>query len=314
MNLRFIFYFVLVFLNNVCWGQNLVPNPNFSDFRTCPSMAGELDSCRFWYNPTRGTPDYFHACHDTILGTTHSYGVPTNKYGYQESNSKSYIGIDVYSYGNGNKREYAATNIPSLEAGATYKVSMSISLADICYYATAAPSVFFFLNTSIQTTSDTVLPFFPQVTFGSDFITNALDWTTVTDTFIADSAYTHLVIGNFRNNIATPHTTVPSTMYYTYYYIDSVSVEKIADPSYVSGGDVVHSGFALFPNPTNGTFTVQLPHGGTAVATITDVAGRTLTTLTITHNLPVTTTLPPGIYLIHLNTAMGTWRSKLIIE
>ncbi|MBE2287917.1 MAG: T9SS type A sorting domain-containing protein, partial [Chitinophagaceae bacterium] len=68
------------------------------------------------------------------------------------------------------------------------------------------------------------------------------------------------------------------------------------------------------PNPTNGTFTVQLPQGGTAVATITDVAGRTLSTHTITHNLPVSTTLPPGIYLIHLTTATVTWRSKLIIE
>ncbi len=77
---------------------------------------------------------------------------------------------------------------------------------------------------------------------------------------------------------------------------------------------VAAAGFALFPNPTNGTFTVQLPQGGTAVATITDVAGRTLSTRTITHNLPVTTTLPPGIYLIHLTTAYGTWRSKLIIE
>ena len=77
---------------------------------------------------------------------------------------------------------------------------------------------------------------------------------------------------------------------------------------------VAAAGFALFPNPTNGTFTVQLPHGGTAVATITDVAGRTLSTRTITHNLPVSTTLPPGIYLLHLTTATGTWRSKLIIE
>ncbi len=77
---------------------------------------------------------------------------------------------------------------------------------------------------------------------------------------------------------------------------------------------VAAAGFTLFPNPTNGTFTVQLPQGGTALATITDVAGRTLSTRTITHNLPVTTTLPPGIYLIHLTTATGTWRSKLIIE
>jgi hypothetical protein len=314
MNVKFAFLIAIFFTSDFSWGQNLVPNANFSDFKSCPSMAGELDSCRFWRNPTRGTPDYFHACHDTLAGTTHTYGVPSNKYGYQESTSNSYIGIDVYNFGSGNKREYAETDIPSMIPGATYKVTMRISLADICYYATAAPSVFFYRNAVVHTTTDTVLAFVPQVKFGSDFITNMAGWTTVADTFVADSAYTHLVIGNFLNNASTAYTTVPSTMYYSYYYIDSVAVEKIADPSFITENEYAPSGFTLSPNPSTGTFTVQLPQGGMALATINDVAGRTVSTHVISHNMPINTALPPGIYILHVTTPTGTWRNKLVIQ
>ncbi|MBL7690275.1 MAG: T9SS type A sorting domain-containing protein, partial [Flavipsychrobacter sp.] len=66
--------------------------------------------------------------------------------------------------------------------------------------------------------------------------------------------------------------------------------------------------------PSSGTFTVQLPQGGTALVSITDVAGRTVSTRSITHYTPIHTALPPGIYILHVTTSTGVWRSKLVIE
>ncbi len=294
--------------------QNLVPNADFALYSTCPYGLGELDSCLYWHSPSVASPDYFNICHDTLSGTNHDVGVPINVFGSQPSLSNSYIGIATWAISPPNYREYAEVDLPALEIGARYRVLLRVSLGDNSSYATAAPSVFFYRVGNVYQTTNKELPFTPQISFTPEHITDKVNWVTISDTFTADSAFKHMIIGNFNNDVNTTRSPLPSGSPTTYYYIDSVSVEKIADPSYVSGGDFVRSGFALFPNPTNSTFTVQLPQGGTAVATITDVTGRTLSTQTLTHNLPVTTTLPPGIYLIHLNTTTGTWRSKLIIE
>jgi hypothetical protein len=96
----------------------------------------------------------------------------------------------------------------------------------------------------------------------------------------------------------------------------AAKVVTILGPPYCNMGvaSVAPSGFTLSPNPSTGTFTVQLPQDGMALATITDVAGRTISTHVISHNMPINTALPPGIYILHITTPTGSWRSKLVIQ
>lgn len=96
----------------------------------------------------------------------------------------------------------------------------------------------------------------------------------------------------------------------------AAKVVTIMGPPYCNTGvaSVAPSGFALSPNPSTGSFTMQLPQGSTAHATITDVAGRTVSNLVISHNTPINTVLPPGIYILHVTTPTGSWRSKLVIQ
>lgn len=308
------FLFLLLFAAVLARAQNLVPNNNFSQFRTCPSGPGEIDSCLYWHNFSTGTPDYFHVCHDTMSGSAHSFGVPVNNAGNQSSASGSYIGLHTLA-GTTLLREYVRVKIPALQVGALYRVTLVISLSDICMYATRSPSVYFCKNTDTFFAVNSHLSLPAQVRFlDHGFISDKLNWTTVSDSFSADSSYTQMVIGNFSDNLGTPYETVSGTIGQSYYYIDSVAVEKIADPSYVTEIEYAASGIALSPNPSTGSFTVPLPQGGSALATITDVAGRTVSTRTITHNTPINTALPPGIYILHVTTPTGSWRSKLVIQ
>jgi hypothetical protein len=79
-------------------------------------------------------------------------------------------------------------------------------------------------------------------------------------------------------------------------------------------------GLEIYPNPTSGSFTVRLPavHEtfGRKTLSIFDVGGREV------HRQPYTTAedvvlakrLPPGVYLVKMETPLGTARGKVVIR
>ena len=79
-------------------------------------------------------------------------------------------------------------------------------------------------------------------------------------------------------------------------------------------------GLEIYPNPTSGSFTVRLPavHEtfGRKTLSIFDVGGREV------HRQPYTTAedvvlakrLPPGVYLVKMETLLGTARGKVVIR
>jgi hypothetical protein len=187
--------------------QNLVPNPNFALFDDCPAGFGELNNCKYWYNPTFSNPDYFSTCHDTLSGSSHIVGVPINAYGTQSSISGAYLGISTFADGWVDEREYAGVDIPILLPGAKYRVLMTVSLSDYSYYATRPPDVLFYKNMDTFIATTFLLARTPQVVFSAaGHITEKVYWVTVIDSFIADSAYTRMMIGNFSNDAATTKT------------------------------------------------------------------------------------------------------------
>jgi hypothetical protein len=69
--------------------------------------------------------------------------------------------------------------------------------------------------------------------------------------------------------------------------------------------------FSVYPNPSNGTFTLQTEQGG--VFEILDLTGRILNTYTIrNHTETIHTNVPTGIYFIREKASGAT--QKLIIE
>src|SRR6188768_1056384 len=77
---------LVVFINvNYCSGQNLVPNPSFEIYDTCPSTLSAINLATSWSSFTQ-SPDYFNGCSPNI-------NVPNNPLGYQPaSEGQAYAG------------------------------------------------------------------------------------------------------------------------------------------------------------------------------------------------------------------------------
>jgi gliding motility-associated-like protein len=97
------------------------------------------------------------------------------------------------------------------------------------------------------------IPLTPQVDYSSyGPITDKINWTKLTGTFVADSNYSHLIVGCFKNESILNsvkagdfYSLAPIGATYSYYYIDEIG---ISDPKYY--GDSVYSYADTSNNPT----------------------------------------------------------------
>jgi PKD repeat protein len=206
-------------------GQNLVSNEGFETFSTCPNTASQLPFAVGW-NTSANSPDYFHVC----AGNGTTADVPDNICGFQQPYAgDGYIGILCYgsfssSYIN-NIREYATGTLTSpLVVGATYSVTFNVVLMNMSSHKTDH------LGAKFTTTYEVGMPTTNSAhVFSTTAVSDTLNWTTITGTFVADSAYNFIVIGNhFDDAACTVDSIQPITFgWNAYYFIDGVEVTEV---------------------------------------------------------------------------------------
>ena len=117
--------------------QNLVPNPSFELFTSCPTFP-LFSFCQLWTVPINhmGSPDYFNTC------ATGSANVPNNYMGYKwPATGNAYAGILVKN-SSPNFREYIQTQFTTpMLTGETYHVSLK------CAWGVLGTSPFPSINT-----------------------------------------------------------------------------------------------------------------------------------------------------------------------
>src|SRR5262245_6021589 len=102
--------------------QNLVPNPSFENFSTCPvgfsQYAGFVTT---WINPSAASPDYYNSC-----ANPNPAGTPVNGFGYQSPRTgNAYSGFYATA---GTYREFIQVQLTSaLSAGVSYAFSMFVN-------------------------------------------------------------------------------------------------------------------------------------------------------------------------------------------
>jgi len=207
-------------------GANLVPNPGFETYSACPDAYSELDHATPWFQPSSGTPDFFHSCN---AGGSPVH-VPNNFIGFQSPQSgNGYAGFFAY-YSLYEYREYVETPLAApLVPGQTYEISFYVSLADNCIFAVDNIGAVFSVGPTLAQVI-TPLLLTPQIrnSVGNPLASKTA-WMLIKGSYTAVGGETYLTIGNFYADSQTALTPVngdPALFYAksAYYYIDDVSV------------------------------------------------------------------------------------------
>ncbi|MEO5641766.1 MAG: hypothetical protein ABIQ40_01180 [Bacteroidia bacterium] len=262
---------------------NLVPNPSFEFFTSCPTTGAQIQLATPWVDPDAQSSDYFHTCN---VG---SVGVPQNICGYEVAqDGLGYAGLCSYLSNQfiQNYREFIEVALTdTLRSGKKYCVTFYVSLADSSEYAVSNISAYFSPNGG-GTNIPNYLNYNPQINNPSSNVINDITgWTKISGTFLAVGNEKYITIGNFNDDTTTNIMLVnPSAPYaFSYLYVDNVSVYELADciagtSSQICPGDSVQLGIA----PVAGVTYSWQPTVGLSDSIISNPVARPITTTTYT--------------------------------
>ncbi|MBL7888090.1 MAG: T9SS type A sorting domain-containing protein [Bacteroidia bacterium] len=254
-----IYYLLLIVLYSK--SQNLVPNGDFETYSSCPNGPAQTNLATPWYDPTGATSDYYNSCATALSGI----GVPFQSNGavtlFQPAFSgNAYMGLFASQNNASDYREYIQVKLSdTLSFGQCYLVTFNINLMNLL--KKGCNNVGAYLSTTaISTTAPNVLNYTPQILMsGNSAITDTVNWIKISGIYTALGGEEYLTIGNFQNDSNTTFQIADTANPFDgcYYYIDDVSVINCNDTlSSVSEIENQYD-FQLYPNPNNGSFTVE---------------------------------------------------------
>lgn len=312
---------ILIFISQtLVIGQNIVFNPGFEDTLSCPITDSEIYKAIGW-SSYRGTPDYCNAC--CTPGTA---SVPNNWGGYQvAAQGDAYATIYSRYLAPSNYREYIGSQlIQPLIIGTKYYVSMKVSLANNTgNYATNKVGIMF--STMPYTVGNpTPITNNPPI-YTQYIISDTTGWTLVSGSFIADSAYQYIILGNFfdDNNTDTLFMGGDSTYTAAYYYLDEICVSADSSSCELNIGIEENNSlvdFRIYPNPTRQNATLEFSNSTKDNCTLTlyNIYGRLVRTIAniISDKVEIDApNLPSGLYFFRLQTTRKIIATgKLVIE
>jgi hypothetical protein len=260
-------------------GQNLVPNPSFEEYTECPEGYPDLDGNLNDWMSFRGSPDYFHNC-----SSLNGY---QNNWGFQQPHSgAAYAGVITYSATGAMpplSREHLGIELlEQLSVGVKYHLSFYVSTAwDPVNMNIASNNI-----GGLFTTYEYSDPFSTEaltnhcIVWEESIISDTVNWVKVSGSFISDSAYNYLVIGNFFNDTNTDTVNLPTDLVInqtSFYYIDDVclSTDSLFCQNWTNVNEVRNQdGFAVYPNPSSDYIKITSKDQGVRKVRIYNAVGR----------------------------------------
>jgi hypothetical protein len=306
--LKFIlFTLVLSIAIHFSYAQNLVPNPSFETFTSCPTSGSQLSLATPWYGVSTNSSDYYNSCGSGGANVPNGGG---GNFQYART-GVAYAGIWAMQ---GFYREYIQVKLNSaLVHDSCYLVEFYCNASDLSEYGidkmAAALS-----TTAINTTvggAGSELAFTPQI-ISNQFLADTVNWMKVAGYYKASGGEQYITIGNFSSSAATDTIHIGGNLYGdSYYYIDDVSITKVAGCDTVGVGIQEYSNnslvFNIYPNPSDGNllqlhYTLQANEKGKIL--VYDLSGKKLNEYLLPSNnsqLQITNPdLESGVYFYQI--------------
>jgi hypothetical protein len=303
-------------------GQNLVPNPSFEEYTDCPQSPLEWNILGAYpWTTFRNSPDFFHECDETGMMSTPS----SLAYGYQVPfHGVGQAGFIAQAYNHPHREVLGIELTEPLTPGVSYYVTMQIvrgwggSAHSNCNCGVNNNGVRF---TTREYGPGDWIPINNVVhIYQREVYMDTVNWMQVHGWFTADSAYTHLAIGNF---FEPAFNTVINLNGYdflnTYYFVDAVCVSSNLSDCEWAMGQSEHVSemptISVFPNPFNDHLTVKADRVVTDIE-LFDASGRTvLNERPMLRNVELTTELlSQGLYMATLRFENGQIISQKLIK
>jgi len=310
---KFLIWFLLQSCG-ICYGQNLVPNGDFEQYWGCPYWVSEIDSTKFWFSPTQGTPDYFNQC------SSFTANVPDTWNGYQPAHSGgAFTGLHRMHWSQTDFREYIeiALNVPhtqTLIPNACYRFEMYVNLGNICKYTCPNIGVYFSDTAVTGITNMQPLPFTPQITNATGNSPDTLNWLMVSGDYTAHGGERYLIIGNFDNDSLTTLSIVNATSNYpaSYVFIDDVSL-TFCSPA--GTDDPTTSHISVFPNPVTSYLTITCDSDYESEVILYDITSRVLFKQFFTSSTTINTSqFTAGLYFYEVRNKNGSVSCGRVIK
>lgn len=305
-----ILIFSLISFCNTGHSQNLIDNWSFEDTVACPPALGFIFNSVGW-SSYRSSPDYYNACNIQTGPTQANVSVPQNVVDFQYARTgNAYSGFLALNVNFPNAKEFLGTHLnQTLQVGQKYFVKFfvvkttnhtpnyrtDVSISNI--------GVHFYTNSyggTNQAPTDNV----SQV-FSANIISDTLNWTEIKGSFIADSNYQYVGIGNFFDINHTNYIQNDTLYTQAYYFVDDICIST--DSLYceqLTGLSHINTNFAIqiFPNPARDWIEI----GGNEIKSLKfyDVSGRQKLSFdhVITPLKINISELNPGVYIIQIET------------
>jgi hypothetical protein len=319
--LYILFFFWVLSLSLTKAQTNLVPNGGFEIHDTCPTNVGQFNYVSNW-STLLNSPDYYNSC--APYSTTPNSSSPYNFFGYQKpATGNGYAGFWVYDNGSPTYREFIGAILTSpLIIGQKYYVSFKLNLT-LGYNSNLAcdKTGLRFANIMHTQSNPPAINNIADI-YAASIITDSSNWTTIFDSFIADSAYSFIEVGNFfdtpNTNFITEWHSAGSNQ--SYYYVDDVCVSTDSlyslnwtDTNSITGISKynLEQNIRIYPNPsTTGIFYTNTNLIDKQIA-VYDLLGNAIENLYINNNTIDLGNLENGIYFIIINNRP---KQKIIIN
>lgn len=322
----------LLFLCYTTVSQNLVPNPSFEDYNTCPTGNVNITDCNNWMN-FGNSPEYFNACASVDLGMN----VPNTFVGFQYANSgNGMVGIVTWlnpsnDSANINYREYVGVQLTNpMAMGQKYYFSFFTNYSgypklSIARKIAANKIGLRFSTEAYSMSNKPPLNNFAPLSTDS-LLNDTVAWIKLSGSFIADSAYNYIAIGNFFDDNNTDTSSFNGLSFGSmgsYYFVDDICVSTDSLYNEVWTGLTTQTtsskqkqGIFIYPNPSSDVVYINTQEAIENIELINSI-GQVIYTQQANNNFHIQlniSELPKGIYMARVKTKNNLYTSLININ